>query len=37
MHFYGLAVHLRLGLGRWPERLNDNPHGWLFHAHLDVT
>ena len=35
--FYGLAAHLRLSLGRWPERLNENPHGWLFNLHFNAT
>ena len=35
--FYGLAALLRLSLGRWPERLNENPHGWLFNLHFNAT
>jgi len=33
MHFYGLAVHLRLALGRWPRHISDNPNYWLFESH----
>jgi hypothetical protein len=31
--YYTLLVHLRLGLGRWPIHISDNPRTSLFHAH----
>jgi hypothetical protein len=35
--YFSLAGHLRLALGRWPERIGDNPASGLFHVHSDAT
>ena len=37
MHFYGLAVHLRLALGRWSRHINDHPGYWLFESHSETA
>ena len=31
--YFTLLFHLRLGLGRWPIHISDNPRTPLFHAH----
>lgn len=35
--FFTLLVHLRLGIGRWPVHISDNPRTALFHAHEVAT
>ena len=31
--YFTLLIHLRLGIGRWPSHISDNPRTPLFHAH----
>jgi hypothetical protein len=35
--YYTLLIHLRLGVGRWPNHISDNPRTLLFHAHEIAT
>ena len=35
--YFALAAHLRLGLGRWPETIGDNPDTPLFKLHTEVV
>ena len=35
--YFLLVVHLRMGLGRWPDHISDNPRDALFHFHEVAT
>ena len=35
--YFALAAHLRLGLGRWPETIGDNPDTPLFKLHTELV
>ena len=35
--YFSLAAHLRLGLGRWPDSIGDNPETPLFALHTKLV
>ena len=35
--YFALAAHLRLGLGRWPDSIGDNPDTPLFQMHTELV